>query len=94
MFFYWYGKTTSVWKSNNPLDTPDVDCRMKYNIQWINRDDYHHIVGHGKDFIYLIGYLSDRLPEKHRSILVELAYEALGFDLNSSLKIATGILNK
>lgn len=93
MFFYWYGKTTSVWKSNNPLDTPDVDCRMKYNIQWINRDEYHHLVGHGNDFIYLIGYLSGRLSKIHRNILTKLANEALGIDLNDSLRSANGILS-
>ncbi len=93
MFFYWYGKETSVWKSNNPLDTPYVDCRMKYNIQWINRNDYQHLVGHGKDFSYLIGYMSGRLSEKHRTILVGLANEALGIDLDSSLRVATGILD-
>jgi len=80
LFFYWFGKETGVWKSNSPLHTPDVDCRMKYNIHgdWINRDDYHHLVGHGNEFIYLIGYLSGRLSKKHRNILVGLANEALG----------------
>lgn len=93
LFFYWYGKTTNVWKSNNPLDTPDVDCRMKYNIKWINRDEYHHLVGHGKDFGYLIGYLSGRLPKAYRSLLNDLANEVLGIDLNDSFTNAKGILS-
>lgn len=94
MFFYWYGKQTSVWKSNQPLDTPDVDCRVKYNIHgdWINRDDYHHLVGNGNDFIHLIGYLSGRLSEKQRNMFVKLVDETLGIDLKYSLQVANGIL--
>jgi hypothetical protein len=81
-----------VWKSNNPLNTPEVDCRMKCNIQWITRDDYYHLVGHGDDFGYLIGYLSGRLPKKNRDLLYKLAVEAIGIDLNESSRVANGIL--
>ena len=92
MFFYWYGKTTGVWISNNPLDTPDIDCRMRYNISWIDRDDYHRLVGEGKDFIYLIGYLAGRLSPKHFSVFSRLAGEVLGIDITECLRSAKGIL--
>lgn len=93
MFFYWYGKETGVWQSNRPLNTPNVDCRMKYKILWINKNDYNLLVGNGKDFSYIIGYMSGRLSEKHRTILVSLANEALSIDLDSSLSAANGILD-
>jgi hypothetical protein len=93
LFFYWYGKATGAWKSNNPLDTPEVDCRMKHNIQWITRDDYSLLVGHGNDFSPLIGCFSGRLSKKHRDISFRLAEEALELDLNSSLRVANGILS-
>ena len=95
LFFYWYGRETKVWESNLPLDTPDVDCRMKYNIQenWITRDDYHKLVGHGKDFINLIGYLSGRLSERHRDIFVQLVNETFHIDMNDTIKVANDILH-
>jgi len=92
LFFYWYGKATGAWKSNNPLDTPEVDCRMKHNIQWISRDDYYYLVGHGSDFGYLIGYLCGRLPKKNRVLCFKLVIEELGIDLNETLRVASEIL--
>ena len=93
MFFYWYGKETSVWRNNQPLDTPNVDCRMKYNMgDWINRDVYNQLIGQGNDFIHLIGYLSGRLPEKQRKMFVELVSETLDIDLKFSLKVANGMM--
>jgi hypothetical protein len=93
MFFYWYGKETGVWQNNGPLNAPYVDCRMWYNIDWINKNEYQHLVGQGKDFSYLIGYMSGRLSKKHRTILVGLAKEALGIDLDYFLKFAKDMLD-
>ncbi len=94
LFFYWYGKETKVWKSNQPLRTPDVDCRMKYNIQegWISRNDYHRLVGHSGDFINLIGFLSGRLPKKNRHMFFNLVNEAFDIDLKYHLNLAHDIL--
>jgi hypothetical protein len=52
MFFYWYGKETGVWISNQPLHTPHVDCRMKYNIrkEWIDRGDFQQLIGERNRF--------------------------------------------
>ena len=93
LFFYWYGRATGAWKSNNPIDTPEIDCRMKHNIQWISRDDYYHLVDHGNDFGPLIGCLLGRLPRKNHDLLNKLAVEAIGLDLNESLRLANGILS-
>jgi hypothetical protein len=95
LFFYWYGKETGVWQSNNPIHTPEIDCRMKYNIHdnWISRDDYHHLVGYGNDFIRLIAFLSDRLPVKQRKTFINLADEAFCIDIASNLEEAKSILS-
>lgn len=94
MFFYWYGKETGVWKSNQPLHTPHVDCRIKYNIRenWIDRGDYQQLIGERNDFILFIAYLSGRLPEKHRIRFVELVHKTFNIDMNERLKFAKDLL--
>jgi hypothetical protein len=94
MFFYWYGKETGVWISNQPLHTPHVDCRMKYNIRkkWIDRGDFQHLIGERNDFVLLIAYLSGRLPEEHRSIFVRLVHDTFSIDMDQNLKFAKDLL--
>ncbi len=94
LFFYWYGRETGVWKSNNPLHAPFVDSRMKYGIRdnWISIGEYNHLLGHGSDFVRLIGYLSGRLSATHQEAFYRLSRETLNLDIESKYRSSVSIL--
>ena len=81
-FFYWYGKETGVWKSNQPLGQPYVDPRMK-NLRgkWMDTGTYYHLIGHGPEFDRLIAFLSGRLPPDQKSRFYSLVKEDLQIDM-------------
>lgn len=95
MFFYWYGQQTKIWRSNNPLHTPFVDSRMKYEIRdnWISIGEYNHLLGHGGDFIRLLGYLSGRLSTNQRKLFYDRCSSTFNIDLESKHNSAVSLLN-
>jgi hypothetical protein len=94
LLFYWYGKETGVWTSNKPLLEPHVDCRMKHKIHdcWITRNDYQALIGEGKDFGLLIGFLSGRLPGEQRERFFNLVADTFNIDMKDSLRLAKDII--
>ena len=94
-FFYWFGKETKTWISNVPLNSAYVDCRLKKGLRndWFKIGNYYHLVGHGNDFEYLVGYLSGRLPSLQQKEYFQLTQQILDIDTKSALKMSEKIID-
>jgi hypothetical protein len=92
-FFYWLGKSTSVWKNGTPFDVAFADARLNYVFEsgYITKEKYNLLLTRSGEMEHFLGYSAHHLTEMKKKHYFKMTSPLFNVDLEVFGNAALGI---